>query len=93
MVEDVIGCKWSLTVIDLIRTGTKRPGEMQRSVEGLTTKVLNERLRKLVCFGVIEKTIFAEVPPRVEYNLTELGEKFVRILDAINNLENEFLEE
>ena len=92
MVENIVGCKWSLTVIDLIKDGTNRPGAMQRSVEGLTTKVLNERLRKLVRFGIAEKTIFPEVPPRVEYSLTEFGKKFIQILDAIELLENEFSE-
>ena len=82
-------CKWSLSVIGLIREGTNRPGAMERSVEGLTTKVLNERLRKLVRFGVLEKTIFPEIPPRVEYELTAFGKKFIGILDAIEELEED----
>ncbi len=89
MVENIVGCKWSLTVIDLIKQGVNRPGKMQRTVEGLTTKVLNERLRKLVRFGIVEKTIFPEVPPRVEYELTNFGDKFIKILDAIEDLESE----
>lgn len=89
MVENIVGCKWSLTVIDLIKNGINRPGAMQREIEGLTTKVLNERLRKLVRFGIAEKTIFPEIPPRVEYNLTEFGEKFIKILEAIEELEEE----
>ena len=92
MVENIIGCKWSLTVIDLIRQGIIRPGVMQRKVEGLTTKVLNERLRKLVRFGIAEKTIYPEVPPRVEYKLTKFGNRFIEILDAIEILEEEFPE-
>ncbi|MEZ5344989.1 MAG: helix-turn-helix domain-containing protein [Pyrinomonadaceae bacterium] len=87
MVENIVGCKWSLTVIDLIRNGVIRPGAMQREIEGLTTKVLNERLRKLISFGIVEKKIFPEVPPRVEYTLTEFGGKFTEILDAIDSLE------
>ena len=92
MVENIVGCKWSLTVIDLIRNGINRPGVMQREVEGLTTKVLNERLRKLVRFGIARKTVFPETPPRVEYNLTEFGKSFISILDAIDDLEKEFTE-
>lgn len=92
MVEDIVGCKWSLTVLDLIRSGVTRPGKMERNVEGLSTKVLNERLRKLVRYRIVEKTIFPESPPRVEYTLTEFGAKFVVILDAISALEHEFLE-
>ncbi len=92
VVEDIIGCKWSLTVIDLIRDGVNRPGIMEKKVEGLTTKVLNERLRKLVNYSVVEKTIFPESPPRVEYALTEFGEKFVEILDSLSELDREFTE-
>ena len=62
---------------------------MERSVKGLTTKVLNERLRKLVNFGLLERHAYAEIPPRVEYELTPFGRKFVRILDAIEELEAE----
>lgn len=87
MMENLLGCKWSLAVIDLVRRGIDRPGEMTRSVEGLTTKVLNERLRKLVRFGIFEKESFPEIPPRVEYRLTEFGEKFIEILDRIEELE------
>lgn len=90
MVENIIGCKWSLTVIELVTRGINRPGAMEKSVDGLTTKVLNERLRKLVKFGIFEKTVFSEVPPRVEYELTEFGKKFIDILDAIEKLEGEF---
>jgi DNA-binding HxlR family transcriptional regulator len=62
---------------------------MERSVKGLTTKVLNERLRKLVSYGVLDRRAYAEIPPRLEYELTPFGQKFVRILDAIEELEAE----
>lgn len=92
MVENIIGCKWSLSVIAMIRMGINRPGMMEREVEGLTTKVLNERLKKLVRYGLAEKTIFPESPPRVEYTLTPFGLKFVEVLEAIKRLEREFSE-
>lgn len=84
MVENIIRCKWSLSVIDLVKRGVNRPGAMEKSVDGLTTKVLNERLRKLVRFGILDREEFAEVPPRVEYRLTPFGEKFAVLLDAID---------
>ncbi|HSN40612.1 MAG TPA: helix-turn-helix domain-containing protein [Burkholderiales bacterium] len=87
MVEDVVGCKWSLSVLRLVRDGVRRPGAMQRTVEGLSTKVLNERLRKLQRFGILEKEVFPEMPPRVEYRLTEFGRRFSAILDAIGKLQ------
>ncbi|MCB0712838.1 MAG: helix-turn-helix transcriptional regulator [Ignavibacteriae bacterium] len=89
MVENIVGCKWSLAVIDLLRNGINRPGEMVRSFDGLSTKVLNERLRKLVRFGIASKESFPEIPPRVEYELTSFGKKFVELLDMVARLEEE----
>lgn len=87
MVEDVIGCKWSLAVLDCARRGVARPGEMVRVIDGISTKVLNERLRKLVQYEILSKQIYAEVPPRVEYRLTSFGLQFVDVLDYIASLE------
>lgn len=87
MVEEVVGCKWSMAVLEAVRDGVNRPGAIERRHDGLTTKVLNERLRKLVRFGVLERVAFPEVPPRVEYRLTGFGRRFVKILDLIRELE------
>ena len=87
IVEDIIRCKWSLTVLDLIYHGTNRPGAMVRETDGLTTKVLNERLTKLQRYGILERTVFPEKPPRVEYQFTQFGRKFLKIIDAINELQ------
>lgn len=87
IVEHTLGCKWMLEVLRLIRTGINRPGAMTRSLKGLTTKVLNERLSDLLNFGIVEKISYPEIPPRVEYTLTEFGQRFVRILDMIDELE------
>lgn len=87
MVEDIVGCKWSLSVVRLVRDGVKRPGAMQKAVAGLSTKVLNERLRKLQRFGIVDKQAFAEVPPRVEYRLTEFGRRFSTMLDGVDQLQ------
>lgn len=89
MVEDIIGCKWSLTVLALVRQGVCRPGAMEHAIDGLSAKVLNERLRKLTRFGILEKRTYAEIPPRVEYRLTPFGNRFGSILDQIEALEKE----
>ena len=88
MVEDIVGCKWSLSVLKAVRDGVHRPGAMQRAVDGLSTKVLNERLRKLQRFGILDKTSYPEVPPRVEYLLTDFGRRFCRVLDGIDRLQD-----
>jgi DNA-binding HxlR family transcriptional regulator len=89
MVESIVGCKWSLSVLQLIRNGTNRPGEMQRQVEGLTTKVLNERLNKLHRFGIIQKEVFPETPPHVEYHFTSFGRRFLEIIDVVEKVQAE----
>ncbi len=89
MVETIYGCKWPLTVYQLLANGINRPGEMVRSVEGLSTKVLNECLKRNVEFGILDKQMFNELPPRVEYQVTPFGEKFLLILDQLESLQNE----
>ncbi|MEL7089591.1 MAG: helix-turn-helix domain-containing protein [Planctomycetota bacterium] len=93
MFESVIGCKWSLHVLGQIRQGVVRPGRLRDSADGLTEKVLNERLNKFLRFGVIERAVFAESPPRVEYTLTRFGEKFIDVLDRIDVLRQELSDE
>jgi len=89
IVEDIIKCKWSLTVIGLIGDGIYRPGAMVNAVEGLTTKVLNERLSKLQRYRILERNVFPEKPPRVEYRFSDFGEKFLKIIDAIDDLQQD----
>ncbi|MDG5901674.1 helix-turn-helix transcriptional regulator [Shewanella xiamenensis] len=89
MVETIYGCKWSLTVYQLLANGIQRPGEMVRSVEGLSTKVLNQCLKKNIEFGILDKVIYNELPPRVEYQVTEFGQKFLHILDELEKLQQE----
>ncbi|MCS6947320.1 MAG: helix-turn-helix transcriptional regulator [Steroidobacteraceae bacterium] len=87
MLEDIVGCKWSLSVLELVSRGVARPGAMQRSIAGLSAKVLNERLRKLLRYGIIEREVFAEVPPHVEYRLTKFGRRFEQLLQQIEQLQ------
>ena len=89
MVESIYGCKWSLTVYQLLANGINRPGEMVRRVDGLSTKVLNSCLRKNIEFGIIERIAYPEIPPRVEYVVTPFGKKFIRILDELEKLQEQ----
>jgi len=87
MVEEIVGCKWSLHVLALVESGVRRPGAMERAVPGLSAKVLNERLAKLTRFGILRRTAFPEVPPHVEYELTDFGRQFAVILEEIRRLQ------
>ena len=89
MVEDIVGCKWSLAVLGAVRGGICRPGAMEHAIDGLSKKVLNERLVKLVRFGILDKHAYAEMPPRVEYRLTAFGDRFCGLLDGIDALQRE----
>ncbi|WP_049631371.1 helix-turn-helix domain-containing protein [Cellvibrio sp. pealriver] len=85
--EDVIGCKWSVSVLTNVGKGINRPGELERAIEGISTKVLSERFRKLVEYGLLDKKTFNELPPRTEYSLTEKGKKLVEIIAQIQQLD------
>lgn len=87
IIEKCIGCKWTLHVLSQIRAGILRPGQLERTADGLTTKVLNERLTKLVGLGIISRESYPEIPPRVEYQLTEFGNEFLKIIDQIHDLQ------
>ncbi len=89
MLEDIVGCKWSVCILTLIRQGMNRPGAIARSVDGLTTKVQSDCLRKMVNLGILQKIAYPEVPPRVEYELTPAGQRFVTILDALADLQRD----
>ncbi|MFT7683748.1 MAG: DNA-binding HxlR family transcriptional regulator [Moritella dasanensis] len=89
MVESIYGCKWSLTVYQLLAHDINRPGEMVRNVDGLTTKVLNQCLKRNVEFGILDKVSFNELPPRVEYHVTAFGTKFLGILAQLDTLQDE----
>jgi DNA-binding HxlR family transcriptional regulator len=89
MVEDIVGCKWSLAVLGAVRAGVVRPGAIEHSIDGLSKKVLNQRLSKLVRYGILDKTSYPELPPRVEYALTPFGARFCGLLDQIDALQQE----
>lgn len=87
IVEEILGCKWAVVIIGLIKDGIKRPGAMTKNVEGLSAKVLNERLSKMVLTGVLKKHSFAEIPPRVEYEFTDFGKRLIKILQDLEDLQ------
>jgi DNA-binding HxlR family transcriptional regulator len=93
MVETIYGCKWSLTVYKLLSEGINRPGKMVKSIDGLTTKVLNSCLRKNIEFGILERISYNEVPPKVEYKVTSFGGKFMKILESLEKLQAEIEKE
>ncbi|HIQ78256.1 MAG TPA: helix-turn-helix transcriptional regulator [Candidatus Scatomorpha intestinavium] len=79
----LIGDKWKVLILRDLLTGTKRFGELKKSIGNVSQKVLTAQLRDMEEKGLITRTVYAEVPPRVEYSLTELGQSLKPILDAM----------
>ncbi len=80
----LIGNKWQVLILrDLSMKGTMRFKELQRSIGKISQKVLTSNLRAMEGAGIVRREVFAEVPPRVEYSLTELGTTLQPILDAM----------
>lgn len=81
----LIGDKWKVLILRDLMPGTKRFGELKRSVGNVSQKVLTAQLRAMEDSGLLTRTVYAEVPPRVEYSLTELGKSLKPILDAMQS--------
>lgn len=86
--EQVVGCKWSVSVLMAVDAGTNRPGALERAIDGISTKVLSERLRKLTAYQLLDKKKYPEIPPRTEYSLTPKGKKLIRIIEQLHELDN-----
>ena len=88
MVESMVGCKWSVRILQLCAEDYRRPSALLRACPGLSTKVMNQRLRKMTLFGIVQRTVFGAKPPvEVEYRLTPLGFRFMGILDEVRRLQ------
>ncbi len=79
----LIGSKWIVLILRDLMTGTKRFGELKKSIGHVSQKVLTAQLREMEENGLLTRTVYAEVPPRVEYTLTDLGYSLKPILDAL----------
>ncbi len=89
--EDVIGCKWSAAVVAALGRGVHRPGELERFIPGISTKVLSERLRKLVAYDLATRTEIPGPVLHVEYRLTSVGQRLAGVVEQLRVLEAEHL--
>ncbi len=88
----LIGNKWKVLIIRDLLTGTKRFGELKKSIGKVSQKVLTTQLRNMEESGLISRKVYAEVPPKVEYSLTELGKSLQPILNAMLQWGTEYKE-
>ncbi len=82
-VAKIIGSKWTILILNSLLNGTKRFGELERSVGDINPKTLSKRLQELEKEGYIKKKIYAEVPPKVEYSLTPKGHVFKQVIKSV----------
>jgi DNA-binding HxlR family transcriptional regulator len=89
-IAEILGCKWSLMILDLIEQGTNRPGAIERSLPGLTATVLHRCLRRMERDGLLEKQEFDVVPFHVEYRLSTSGGQFRELVQMARSLAQEW---
>src|SRR6187431_924295 len=81
----VIGGRWKVLILQQLFDGIKRFNELRRSLGGITHKTLTQQLREMESDGIINRQVYAQVPPKVEYSLTPLGKTLKPVLDAMHN--------
>ena len=79
----VIGGRWKLIILWHLFQGVRRFSELQRGINGVTQKMLTQQLREMERDGVIQRKVYPQVPPKVEYSLTSLGKSLEPVLDAM----------
>ena len=84
----LVGGKWKLLIIRNLRARPWRFNELQRDLEGISQKVLTDSLRQMIDDGLVNRHDYHEMPPRVDYSLTDLGEKMLPIIDALADFGN-----
>ena len=88
---EVLGGKWSLTIIFSLIKETKRFKELERQIEGINTRMLVKELKQLENNGIVVRKVYPEIPPKVEYSLTEKGRALKNVLIEMRNWGNEYI--
>jgi DNA-binding HxlR family transcriptional regulator len=89
-VLDIIGGKWAMPIIYILSKGKMRFKELERTVEGINTRMLVKELKNMEANGILTREVFATVPPTVEYTLTSKGEKLLPSIVSLHNWGQEF---
>lgn len=84
-VAKILGSKWTILILNSLLNGTKRFGELEKSVGDINPKTLSKRLHELEKEGYVKKRVYAQVPPRVEYSLTAKGHVFKQVIESVRS--------
>ena len=90
-VLDIIGGKWSMPIIYILSQGKMRFKELERSIEGINTRMLVKELKNMEANGILTREVFATVPPTVEYTLTQKGKKLLPSIKSLHSWGQEFI--
>lgn len=90
-VLDIIGGKWAMPIIYRLSKGKMRFKELERSIEGINTRMLVKELKNMEANGIVSRKVFATVPPTVEYELTNMGKKLLPSIDSLHKWGQEFI--
>jgi DNA-binding HxlR family transcriptional regulator len=89
LTKEILGGKWKMSLIYAVAANIKRPSQLAKSFPDLSKRVLSNQLRELELHGIISKKIHTQLPPKVEYSLTELGVSLLPIIEVIDNWGNQ----
>ncbi|MET0244483.1 MAG: helix-turn-helix domain-containing protein [Flavitalea sp.] len=84
LTKEILNGKWKASLLHAVSMGIRRPSEMLRLFPGVTRRVLNVQLKELEMHGMVEKKTYPQLPPKVEYSLTEIGRTLLPVIDAMN---------
>lgn len=90
--QKIIAGKWAVIILHNLSSGTLRFGELQRLLPDLTQSTLTKQLRSLEEYGLVNRYVFPQVPPKVEYSLTDIGKEFKSVLDSISVWGEKYIE-
>ena len=90
---DLIGSKWSVQILRELFAGDRRTHEFLQALPGISSKTLTMRLRELEAYGLIERRVYAEIPPRVEYSLTEKGRELEPVMKQLHQVGLKWLQQ
>lgn len=91
-VQKIVSGKWDMLIIYLLSKETLRFGELHRKLPDMTQATLSKQLKSLESYGIINRNVYNQIPPKVEYSLTEIGVKFLPVLGALEEWSREYEE-
>jgi len=86
ILEDIMKCRWFMSILAVLSEGTKRPSELKKKLSGISDRVLHDRLNRLILWGLVKRQVIGDKPPlKVFYSLTSVGEVYAGIVKELEN--------